>query len=66
VTVAVGLEEIDPELDHDVVAAMILSAISPPVLYRMRTLFGGDPDTIERSALHVLRGITSRTRASAA
>jgi AcrR family transcriptional regulator len=60
------LEQIDAELDHQVLAGMILSAISAPVLYRMRLLLGATPEALERSALRLVRGpapVASRTGA---
>lgn len=56
--VAALLREIDPELDSRALAAMILAAISPPTLYRLRTLVGTAPDALERSALRLVRGVT--------
>jgi AcrR family transcriptional regulator len=52
------LREIDPELDHGALAGMILSAISPPILYRLLTRAGATPEALERSALALVRGVT--------
>lgn len=51
------LAEIDPALDTRVLTGMILAAISPPVLYRMRVLLGAEPEALERSALRLVRGV---------
>ena len=56
--VAALLRDIDPELDDRSLAGMILAAISPPILYRLRTLLGTEPDALERSALRLVRGVT--------
>ena len=56
--VAALLRDIDPELDHRALAGMILAAISPPILYRLRTLVGTEPDALDRSALRLVRGVT--------
>jgi len=56
--VAALLMAIDPELDHRALAGMILAAISPPVIYRLRTLVGTEPDALARSALRLVRGVT--------
>jgi AcrR family transcriptional regulator len=59
VHLAALLSDIDPELDHQALAAMILAAISPPVIYRLRTLAGIAPDALERSALKLVAGVSS-------
>ena len=53
------LRDIDPELDHQALAGMILAAISPPVIYRLRTLSGIEPDALERSARRLVAGVSS-------
>lgn len=62
--VAALLQEIDPGADIRVVAGMILGAVSPPVLYRMRTVLRVEPEEIERSALRLLRGISAEANTS--
>ena len=52
------LRQIDPALDHGELAGMILSAISPPIVYRLLTRAGATPETLERSALTLVRGVT--------
>lgn len=54
------LREIHPELDHGVLAGMILSAISAPILYRLLTHTGATAETLEHSALTLVRGVTCR------
>jgi AcrR family transcriptional regulator len=58
------LREIDPELDRGELAGMILSAISPPILYRLLTRAGATPETLERAALTLVRGVTCRPAGS--
>ena len=56
------VRQIDPQLDNDVVATMILSAIAPPLIIDSRQR-GIETQTLQASALAVLRGITRRARA---
>jgi len=58
------LREIGPELDHGELAGMILSAISAPILYRLLTRAGATRETLERSALTLVRGVTCRPAGS--
>ena len=51
------VRQIDPQLDSHVVATMILSAIAPPLIIDSRQR-GIDGQTLQASALAVLRGIT--------
>jgi AcrR family transcriptional regulator len=48
------INEINPALDADTLAAMILGAIAPPVLSRLTT----NPETVAASLLTLLAGIT--------
>jgi AcrR family transcriptional regulator len=50
--------EIAAELDADVVAAMILGAISPPVLHRLRRSPRVDEGALRAGVLALLRGVT--------
>jgi AcrR family transcriptional regulator len=50
--------EIDPALDQGIIAGLILSAIAPPVLHRMRSVLGVDTATLQESARALLRGLT--------
>jgi AcrR family transcriptional regulator len=52
------VHEIDPALDEVIIAAFILSAISPPVLHRMRSALGVDTATLQASARALLQGLT--------
>jgi AcrR family transcriptional regulator len=56
------VRQIDPQLDNDIVATMILSAIAPPLIIDSRQR-GIETQTLQASALAVLRGITRRARA---
>jgi AcrR family transcriptional regulator len=56
--VAALVREIDPALDDQVVAGLILSAIAPPSLHRMRTVLGVDTASLQASARALLRGLT--------
>jgi AcrR family transcriptional regulator len=58
------LREIDPKLEHGELAGMILSAISAPILYRLLTRAGATPETLERSAVTLVRGVTCRLAGS--
>ena len=51
------IQDIDPQLDDDVVARLILGAFAPAITYDCRRL-GITDTTIEASALALLRGIT--------
>jgi AcrR family transcriptional regulator len=54
------VREIDPTLDEGIVAGLILSAIAPPVLHRMRAVLNVDIAKLQASARVLLRGLTSR------
>jgi AcrR family transcriptional regulator len=54
------VREIDPTLDEGIVAALILSALAPPALHRMRAVLHVDVATLQASARALLRGLTSR------
>jgi AcrR family transcriptional regulator len=56
--IAALVHEIDPALDEGIVAGMILSAIAPPLLHRMRVVLGVDTATLEASARALLQGLT--------
>ncbi len=58
--VATLVHKIDAELDEGIVAAFILSAISPPLLHRMRRILDVDTAALQESALALLQGITRR------
>jgi AcrR family transcriptional regulator len=55
------VRQIDPELDDHIVAAMILSAIAPPLIIDSRRR-GLETETLQASALALLRGITREAR----
>jgi|BarGraIncu00222A_1022003.scaffolds.fasta_scaffold50438_2 AcrR family transcriptional regulator len=48
------VRELDPRLNADIVATLILGAIAPPVLHRL----AADPDEITASAIGLLHGLT--------
>jgi AcrR family transcriptional regulator len=48
------IRELDPSADAEILANLILGAIAPPVLHRL----SADPETITRSAIGLLRGLT--------
>ena len=50
--------EIDPTVDAQVMAGLILSSIAPPVIRRLRETFGADADAISAAAIALLRGLT--------
>jgi AcrR family transcriptional regulator len=51
------VREIDPRLEEDVIARMVLGAIAPPVLYDLQQR-DADHKHLEASALALLRGLT--------
>lgn len=51
------LREIDPQLDGEVVGGMILSAVSPPLLFRMQSHLQIDALALETAARRLLRGV---------
>ena len=55
------VRQIDPQLDNHVVATMVLSAISPPLIIDSRQR-GIETEALQASALALLRGITRRRR----
>jgi AcrR family transcriptional regulator len=58
------LRELDPELDDDVIARMLLNAIGPQVIAAALER-GTGMETLEESALALLRGLTGGSRLSA-
>jgi AcrR family transcriptional regulator len=54
------VHEIDPDLHETVLAGFILSAISPPVLHRMRYALGVDTETLQTGARALLSGLTRK------
>ena len=52
------VHEINPALDEVVVAGLILSAIAPGVLHRMRSVLGVDTPTLQTNARALLQGLT--------
>jgi AcrR family transcriptional regulator len=52
------VHEIDPDLDDRVVAGLLLSAISPPLILEERER-GRSSEALEASALALLRGLTA-------
>jgi AcrR family transcriptional regulator len=56
--IATLVHEIDPTLDQTVVAGLILSAIAPGVLHRMRSVLGVDTPTLQANARALLQGLT--------
>lgn len=52
------LVEIDPGLDADVVAALLLGATAPPVLHRLDAELGVGLETLQAALLALLRGVT--------
>jgi AcrR family transcriptional regulator len=55
--VRVMVAEVDPSLDGDVVADLLLGAISAPVVYHLRREQGVELDRIQASARALLRGL---------
>ncbi len=58
--IATLVHEIDPTLDEQILAGLILSAIAPPVLHRMQNVLDVDTAALQESARALLRGITHR------
>jgi AcrR family transcriptional regulator len=56
--VAMLLSEIDPTLDADVVASLIINSVSARDLRRLHRDLGASAEALERSALALLRGVT--------
>jgi AcrR family transcriptional regulator len=56
--IAALVHRIDPAVDERVVAGFILSAISPPVLHRMRSALGVDTPALQTAARALLQGLT--------
>jgi len=54
------LQELDPTLDADVVATMLLGAIAPPVIARLRNELTISPEVLATSAIALLRGLTPK------
>jgi AcrR family transcriptional regulator len=60
VHVAMLVSEIDPALDADVVASLIINTVSAPLIRRLQIDVGTSPEALERAALALLRGLTGR------
>jgi AcrR family transcriptional regulator len=60
--IQVLVHEIDPSLDVRIVSGLILSAIAPPVLHRMRDVLEVDTADLQASAVALLRGLTRPDR----
>lgn len=56
--VATLIVEIDPELDADVLAGLVLSSIAPHVIARLRHESGAELPDLQRAAITLLRGLT--------
>jgi len=56
--IAALVHQIDPALDERIVAGLILSAIAPPVLHRMRRALGVDTPALQTAARALLQGLT--------
>jgi AcrR family transcriptional regulator len=54
------VHQIDPNLDERILAGFILSATTPAVLDRMRSVLGADTPTLQASARALLQGITHK------
>jgi AcrR family transcriptional regulator len=57
--VEVLVHEIDPSLDARIISGLILSAIAPPVLHRMRAVLEVDTAELQAAARALLRGLTT-------
>lgn len=55
--VATLIDEIDPQLDAQVLAGLLLGAIAPPVLIRTRDRLGRDTQSLQRAVRALLRGV---------
>lgn len=58
--VATLVRELDPTLDAPLIAELLLSAIDPRTLHRLRHRNGADLAEIEQGAVALLRGLTGR------
>lgn len=58
VHVAMLVSEIDPTLDADVVASLIINSVSARAIRRLHRDRGTSAEALERSALALLRGLT--------
>jgi AcrR family transcriptional regulator len=58
VHVAMLVSEIDPTLDAEVVASLIINSVSARVIRRLQRDLGSSAEALERSALALLRGLT--------
>jgi AcrR family transcriptional regulator len=58
VHVAMLVSEIDPSLDGDVVASLIINSVSARAIRRLQRDLGTSAEALERSALALLRGLT--------
>ena len=56
--VALLVSELDPTLDADVVALLILNCVSARMIRRLQRDVGLSGETLERSALALMRGLT--------
>lgn len=52
------VEEIDPNLNSAVIAALVLNSIAPPVIGRLRHQLGARVEDLEAAAIELLRGLT--------
>lgn len=57
--VATLVSEIDPTLDADVVASLIINTVSAPLIRRLQIDVDTSPEALERAALALLRGLTA-------
>jgi AcrR family transcriptional regulator len=57
--IEVLVHEIDPSLDARIISGLILSAIAPPVLHRMRAVLEVDTAELQAAARALLRGLTT-------
>jgi AcrR family transcriptional regulator len=60
VHVATLISAIDPELDAEVTASLIINSVSARLIRRLQSDLGSSPAAIERSALALVSGLTRR------
>jgi AcrR family transcriptional regulator len=53
------IEELDPQLDARILGGLLLGAIAPPVLSRMRAMQASDTEALQRAVRVLLRGVLS-------
>lgn len=58
VHVATLVSEIDPALDANVVASLIINTVSAPMIRRLQIDVGTSSEALERAAVALLRGLT--------